>query len=49
MRLTVEVPKNLSAEQKRLLREFDGTAEDKNYQKSRSFRDKMKKIFGSDD
>ena len=49
VRLTVEVPKNLSAEQKRLLREFDGTAEDKNYQKSRSFRDKMKKIFGSDD
>ena len=38
--VTVEVPKNLSAEQKKILREqFD---EDKNYKQRKSFKDKMK-------
>ena len=40
--VTVEVPKNLSARQKELLREFD---EDKNYTKKKSFMDKMKDVF----
>ncbi len=40
--VTVEVPKNLSARQKEMLREFD---EDENYVKKTSFTEKMKKIF----
>ncbi len=40
--VTVEVPKNLNAKQKELLREFD---EDSNYAKKKSFMDKMKDIL----
>ena len=45
VRVTVEVPKNLSSKQKELLQEFEGTGEDKNYQKRRSFFDKLKDMF----
>lgn len=48
VRITVEVPKNLSGEQKRMLREFDGSTGDKNYQKRSRFSEKLKKAFGSD-
>lgn len=48
VRLTVEVPKNLSNEQKKALRNFEETMEDKNYQKRSSFRDKLKKVFGGE-
>lgn len=41
VRVTIEVPKNLSKEQKELLEKFDDTATDKNYQKRKSFRDKL--------
>ena len=44
VRLVVEVPKNLTADQKRLLEEFEGTTGDRNYQKRKSFRDKFKKL-----
>ncbi len=47
-RVTVEVPKNLSAEQKDLLRRFDGTTTPHNYQKRSSFFEKIKKVFGGD-
>ena len=40
--VTVEVPKNLSAKQKELLKEFD---EDSNYTKKKSFMDKMRDAF----
>ncbi len=40
VRVTIEVPKNLSKEQKELLEKFDNTATDKNYQKRKSFREK---------
>ncbi len=40
--VTVEVPKNLNAKQKELLREFDTDCE---YTKRNSFTEKMKKIF----
>ncbi len=40
--VTVEVPKNLNAKQKELLREFDTDCE---YTKRNSFAEKMKKIF----
>lgn len=43
--VVVETPKNLTQKQKELLREFDGTIEDKNYKKSKGFIDTMKEIF----
>jgi molecular chaperone DnaJ len=46
VRMTVEVPKNLSAKQKEILNEFDQVAEEKNYQKRKSFFDKIKDMFG---
>lgn len=48
VRVVVEVPKNLSSEQKRILSEFDNSTGDKNYQKRRSFREKIKKAFGGE-
>ncbi len=44
-RVTVEVPRNLSHEQKELLRKFDGTTSEKNYQKRGSFFNKIKDMF----
>lgn len=41
----VETPKNLTSRQKELLREFDGTVEEKNYRKRKSFVDTMRDIF----
>lgn len=46
VRMTIEVPKNLSQRQKTLLQDFDNVAEDKNYQKRKSFFDKIKDMFG---
>jgi molecular chaperone DnaJ len=46
VRMTIEVPKNLSQKQKDLLVEFDAAANDKNYQKRKSFFDKIKDMFG---
>lgn len=48
VRLTVEVPKNLTGEQKKALRAFEETMDDKNYQKRSTFRDKLKKAFGGE-
>ena len=45
VRVTVEVPKNLSAKQKELLQEFEGIGEEKNYQKRRTFFEKLKDMF----
>lgn len=44
-RVTIEVPRNLSHEQKELLRKFDGTTSDKNYQKRGTFFKKLKDLF----
>jgi len=41
----VETPKNLTQHQKDLLREFDGTMEERNYKKRKGFFDTMKDIF----
>lgn len=46
VRVNIEVPKNLSQKQKDLLNQFDSVAEEKNYQKRKSFFDKIKKVFG---
>lgn len=45
VRMTVEVPKNLSPKQKEILQEFDTHIEEKNYQKRKGFFDKLKKMF----
>lgn len=43
--VTIEVPKNLSKKQKDLLREFEGSLTDENYNKRKSFFDKLKEAF----
>lgn len=45
VKVVIEVPKNLSQKQKDLLREFDSSVGDKNYQKRKGFFDKLKKMF----
>ncbi len=45
LKIVVEVPKNLTAEQKKLLRAFDKATGEKQYQKQKSFFDKLKKGF----
>ncbi len=45
VKITVEVPKNLSKKQKEALKEFDKLSEDENYKKSRSFAQKIKDLF----
>lgn len=45
VKIIVEVPKNLSKSQKEKLREFDKVTDDKNYNKKKSFTDKIKDFF----
>lgn len=45
VRVTIEIPKNLSSKQKELLREFDEVSVDKNYQRRKGFFDKIKDMF----
>lgn len=48
VRVTIEVPTNLSGKQKDMLREFDASTSDKNYAKRKSFFDKIKDAFKGD-
>ncbi len=45
VKINVEIPKNLSKEQKQHLKEFDELSDDKNYKKRKSFLDKVKDFF----
>ena len=45
VKINVEVPKGLSKAQKEKLREFDEVTDDKNYNKRKSFMDKVKDFF----
>ena len=45
VKIVLEVPKNLSKEQKELLKKFDEESNDKNYNKRKSFFDKLKELF----
>lgn len=45
VKITVEVPKELSKAQKDKLREFESVTDDKNYKKRKSFTDKVKEFF----
>ncbi|MGN0537333.1 MAG: molecular chaperone DnaJ [Acutalibacteraceae bacterium] len=46
VRVTIEVPKNLTQKQREILKEFDSTLDSKNCQKRSSFFDKIKDMFG---
>lgn len=46
VKVVIEVPKNLNNKQKELIREFDAATSDRNYQKRKGFKDKIKDIFG---
>jgi len=43
--ITVEVPKNLSETQKKLLREFEASCDDRNLSQKASFKEKLKNLF----
>ena len=43
VRITIEVPRNLTSKQKEILRQFDEVSGSTNYQKRASFFDKIKK------
>ncbi len=45
MRVKVEIPKRLNNKQKELLREFDGTTSDKEYDNRKGFMDRVKELF----
>ncbi len=45
VKIIVEVPRELSKNQKEKLREFDKLSDDKNYKKKKSFMDKAKEFF----
>lgn len=45
VKITVEVPKDLSKTQKEKLKEFDAACDDKNYKKKKTFMDKVKDFF----
>ncbi|ARP49518.1 MULTISPECIES: molecular chaperone DnaJ [Caproicibacterium] len=46
VRMVLEVPKNLTTKQKELLRKFEESTSDHNYQRRKGFFDKLKKKFG---
>lgn len=45
MRVVVEVPKSMTKAQKDKLREFDAALSDKNYQKRKSFTERLRDCF----
>ena len=45
VRITIEVPKNLSQKQKEIIKQFDGATSDKNYAQRKNFFVKLKGMF----
>ena len=45
VRVKVEIPKRLNNRQKELLREFDGTTTDREYEGRKGFMDRVKELF----
>ena len=45
VKIVVEIPKNLSREQKEILKSFQSSSSDKNYKTQKSFMDKIKDFF----
>ena len=46
VKINIEVPKNLSQNQKEILQNFENEATETNYQKRKGFFEKIKNIFG---
>lgn len=46
VKMNIEIPKNLNGKQKEAIKNFDSLLNDKNYGKQKSFREKLKKLFG---
>ena len=46
VRMNIEIPRSLNSKQKNAVKELDELLNDKNYQKNRTFRDKLKALFG---
>lgn len=46
VKISVEIPKDLTKEQKAKIKEFDSSTNDKNYKKQKSFLDKVKDFLG---
>lgn len=46
VRVSIEIPKNLSQNQKEILKDFEKETNEKNYQKRKGFFEKIKNIFG---
>jgi molecular chaperone DnaJ len=46
VKMNIEIPKNLNSKQKNQIKDFDATLGDKNFAKQKSFREKLKKMFG---
>lgn len=49
IQVTIEIPRNLTAEQKKLLKEFSETENNSSLPESRGFFDKLKKHFGNNE
>ncbi len=45
VKVIIEVPKNLSQKQKDLIRQLDDSTSDRNYQKGKKFKDRLKDLF----
>ena len=49
VKVQLEVPKKLTKDQRRQLEDFESALSDKNYEKRKSFADRIKKAFGCDE
>lgn len=49
VKVTIEVPKNLSSKQKDIIKQLEQESSDKNYIRGKSFKEKLKKMFGDCD
>ena len=47
VKVNIEVPRHLSQRQKELLKEFDDSSHERNYQGRKTFFDKLKELFGN--
>ncbi|MCL2312298.1 MAG: molecular chaperone DnaJ [Firmicutes bacterium] len=47
VKIIVEIPKNITSEQKDLLKKFESISSPKNYQKKKTFFDRIMKLFGN--
>ena len=45
VKVSIEIPKNLTNQQKEILKEFDSNTSDRNYQKRKGFFEKLKTMF----